>query len=309
MRHVQTLDSLPLRGAWVTIGSFDGVHIGHQAVVSSLVSAAHKANAPAVVLTFYPHPAAVLRRLNGPFYLTTPQERAERLGKLGADWVITLPFTQELARQEAETFIQQLKQKLDLCCLWVGHDFALGHNRSGNIETLSQLSQRIPYQLKIIAPVQIKGQIVSSSIIRQAILNGDVHTAATWLGRPYDLSGTVIPGDQRGRTIGFPTANLETWPERLLPRNGVYATWAYTDHGRWPSVSNIGLRPTFELGTPQPRVETHLLDFDGDLYGQTLRIEFIRYLRPEQRFQNPNQLIQQIHQDSRSAREVFAHVS
>ncbi len=309
MRHVETLDNLPLRGAWVTIGSFDGVHIGHQAIVNNLVSAAHQAGAPAVVLTFYPHPAVVLRGLGGPFYLTTPQERAELLGKLGVDWVITLPFTQELAQQEAETFIQQLKQKLDICCLWVGHDFALGRNRGGNIETLHQLSQRIPYQLKVIPPVKIGEQVISSSIIRQAILTGNIAAATTWLGRPYDLSGTVITGDQRGRTIGFPTANLATWFERLLPENGVYATWAYTEQGRWPSITNVGLRPTFEQRAPQPRVETHLLDFEGDLYGQTLRIEFIRHLRPEQRFENPTRLIQQIRQDSLAAREVFAHVS
>ncbi len=306
MRHVQTLSSLPLHGAWVTIGSFDGVHLGHQAIINNLVSAAHQAGAPAVVLTFYPHPAAVLRGLSGPFYLTTPEERASLIGKLDVDWVITLPFTQQLARLQAEPFIQQLKQSLDMCCLWVGHDFALGHNRHGDIQTLQEISiHKVPYTLRVIPPVEIEGQIVSSTLIRQALQNGQVEQAERWLGRPYDLSGTVVTGNQRGRTIGYPTANIEVWSERLLPRNGVYATLAYTPQGCWPSITNIGLRPTFEPRAPQMRVETHLLDFDGDLYGQPLRIELLHYLRPEKRFDTPGQLIQQIQQDSLSARKVF----
>jgi riboflavin kinase / FMN adenylyltransferase len=309
MQHLRSLDISNLHSAWVAIGSFDGVHRGHQALIRQLVTHAHEAGSPAVVITFYPHPMVVIKDFQGAYYLTTPDERARLLSDLGIDAVITLPFTQQLASLTADEFMDQLSASLHLRSLWVGPDFALGRNRTGNIETLREIGQRLHYELRVIQPITDDSNIISSSLIRKLVSSGDVSAASRLLGRYYATSGEIVHGDGRGKGIGIPTANQEVWPELLLPATGVYATWALLGDRRLPSVTNIGFRPTFENQPVLPRIETHLLDFEEDLYTHSLKLEYVERLRPEQRFSSIQALLDQIHVDIGRAREVLLHAS
>lgn len=309
MQHVRSLDTVLLEGSWVTIGSFDGVHLGHQAIIRRLVEGAHSQGLPAVVITFFPHPSKVLKGNGRPFYLTTPEQRADILGGLQVDLAVTLPFNKELAALTADEFIGLLSKHLNLKRLLVGHDFALGHGREGNFEVLGVLGQKYHYVLEGLSPLLVAGELVSSSRIRELISQGNVVRASEYLGRRYALEGKVVPGDGRGRTIGIPTANLEIWEEQLLPARGVYATIARTDSTEVSSVTNIGFRPTFDNQSPQPKVETHLLNFNRDLYGTNLHVEFVEFLRAEQRFPSVQALVNQIQTDIKHAREVIPNVS
>jgi riboflavin kinase / FMN adenylyltransferase len=305
MLHHSTLKGLHLRGAWLTIGSFDGVHRGHQAILRKLVAAAHASAAPAVVLTFFPHPSLVLRGRSGPFYLTSPEERAMLLGKFGVDHVITLKFDQALASQTARSFVQALHAHLGLRHLCIGHDFALGRGREGDLTFLQNLGVELGYSINVMHPILQGGQVVSSSRIRAALAEGEVQLAKALLGRHYQVHGEVVAGDGRGRTIGIPTANLEVWPERLLPKSGVYACLACVDEQTRRAVVNIGVRPTFESQEALPRLEAHLLDYDGDLYGKDLSLAFVSRLRDEQRFPDFQALVKQIHADISKAKKIL----
>jgi len=305
MQHFRSLENVQLAGSWVTIGSFDGVHLGHRAIIRRLVEGAHAAGLPAVVITFFPHPSKVLRGNGRPFYLSTPEERALLLADLKVDVGITLTFDRQLADLTADEFMGQLSNHLQLRQLLVGHDFALGRGREGNFEVLGTLGQIYNYAIEGLAPFLVDGELVSSSRIRELIGQGKVAQAAHYLGRNYTVEGKVVPGDGRGRTIGIPTANIETWEERLLPGRGVYATRAYFNQQAYQSVTNIGLRPTFESQSPLLRTETHLLDFHQDLYGSELKLEFVEFLRPEQKFSSIQALVDQIHSDIQTAREVL----
>lgn len=305
MRHFNSLDQVSLQHTWLTIGSFDGVHLGHREIIQNLVSKAHEMGALAVVLTFHPHPAIVLKKRNDPFYLTTPQEKASLLGDLGVDVVITQPFDPSLASTSAANFMAILKNRLDIEHLLVGRDFALGQDRRGNISRLRQLGQEYGYTIEIFPPVEIEGQVVSSSKIRAALRDGDVLLAARFLGRPYRIIGKVINGDGRGRKIGIPTANLEVWPERAIPKSGVYVCQATLNQQPVGAVTNVGFRPTFENQPLKPTVEAHLLDFDGDLYGEEISLDFLLRLRDEQRFPSVQALVKQIQQDIARSRETL----
>jgi len=309
MQHLRGLEAVKLDGSWVTIGSFDGVHLGHQSIIKRLVECAHAENLPAVVITFFPHPSKVLRGNGAPFYLTTPEERAAILASLEVDIVITLTFDKELASHTADEFVGFLAQHLSLKRLLVGHDFALGRGREGNFDVLSKLGLKYGYSIEEFVPFMIQGEVVSSSRIREFINGGNVSRASQFLGRYYDVEGKVVPGDGRGRTIGIPTANLEIWMERLLPRRGVYATLADYDGKTYLSVTNIGLRPTFENQSPLLTLETHLLGLSQDLYGSSLKLEFVEFLRSEQRFPSVQALVDQIHSDIDRAKGVLSHVS
>ena len=308
MQHHLSLEALALDGAWVTIGSFDGVHRGHQAIINYLVHGAHAASKPAVVVTFFPHPAVVLRGLPGPIYLTSDDERARLFADLGVDHVITLTFDQELASHTAQQFMQNLADALHLSRLIVGNDFGLGRGRQGDILTLRHLGETLGYEVDGFTPISINEQVISSTRIRHLITQGLVSEAALLLGRWHNLTGRVVHGDGRGRTIGIPTANLSIWPERVIPARGVYATLASIHNHPVPAVTNIGLRPTFEANAALTRVESHLLDYDEDLYGMELRLDFVKFLRPEQRFPSASALLDQIHQDILNAREVLPYV-
>lgn len=309
MVHYKSLEDLYLDASWATIGSFDGVHRGHQEIIHKLVQEAHQAQGQAVVVTFFPHPAVVLRGLQGPFYLTTPDERAALLEQLGIDAVVTLHFDKQLAAQTAEEFMQNLSTHLGLKKLLVGHNFGLGRGRQGDVPTLTRLGEQMGYQVEEISPIRNGEEAISSSRVRALLSKGDVQSAAELLGRPYKVTGEVNHGDGRGHGLGIPTANLAVWNERIIPAVGVYATWAWVEGQRQLSVTNIGVRPTFESEPVYARIETHLLDFDHDLYGQTMDLEFVQFLRREQRFSSIQALLDQIHQDISRTREVLEHAA
>jgi riboflavin kinase/FMN adenylyltransferase len=304
MQHYSILESASLKNSWLTIGTFDGVHRGHQAILTELVAGAHAKNCPAVVLTFHPRPAAVLQGLSGPFYLTSPDERAEQMARLGVDVVFTLPFTREIAATTAEDFMRRLREHLDVRVLLVGEDFALGRGREGNIERLQQLGQILGYEVRSLNRVTANGQPISSTRIRSLLTEGDVAAAADMLGRLYRLQGEVVHGDGRGRTIGIPTANVAFWDEQMLPANGVYACRATWQGQSWAAATNVGLRPTFS-GEKALSVEAHLLNFKGDIYGQQLRLDFLHRLRGEQKFPSVEALIEQIRRDIEETRSRF----
>jgi riboflavin kinase/FMN adenylyltransferase len=305
-QHYRSLDAIHLSNTWLTIGVFDGVHRGHQEIIHRLTAGAHENGAPAVVLTFSPHPALVLAGRDIRC-LTTPEERAAILFSLGIDAVINMEFTRELAEHTAEDFMADLKRHLGLKELLTGHDFALGKNRAGNLERLARLGLDLGYRVSTLEPVQFNNEVISSTLIRQAIAEGDVNRAAGKLGRYYALTGPVIPGDGRGRTIGIPTANVDIPTCKAIPLNGVYACWASLDDKRYRAVVNIGLRPTFTGPTGQvlPRVEAHLLDYTADLYGRTITLEFVERLRAEQKFPSVDALVAQIKSDALTARNIL----
>lgn len=317
-QHVYDLTQVQLdRPAHVTIGSFDGVHRGHQYIIRQLIEAARASDALAVVLTFYPHPSVVLGRQKPPFYINSPEEKAQLLAELGVDLIVTHPFNEEVRHIRAHEFVDLLCRHLCMSDLWIGHDFALGYQREGNAARLRELGQEKGYRLHVIdQPVMWRGEIVSSSRVRRALAAGDVEEAMGCLGRPFRLPGVVIEGVHRGKRLGIPTANLAVWDERAIPANGVYACWATLSPDpspatigqsaqRHPAVVNIGVRPTVETSGKQT-VEAHLLDFESDLYGQTLVLDFIARLRDEQRFASVDALVTQIRQDIAQAREILA---
>lgn len=308
MQLFTSLDSTTADGAWLTIGSFDGVHRGHQEIVRRLVAGAHANAAPAVVLTFFPHPAVVLRGVNGPFYLTSPNERAFLLGNLGVDMVIVEIFNQQLADTSARDFVIKLKKCLGIKRLLVGHDFTLGRRREGNIAALEQLGNELNFILEVTSPVMDNGKVISSSQVRTALLVGNITLVHELLGRPYSVTGEVVPGDGRGRLIGIPTANLKIWPEQLLPSTGVYVSKVYLGDKIYGAITNIGVRPTFDSPTPILWVETHILDFRGNLYGQKIRINFFARLRSERKFPNIQELLAQINDDVILARQMLEAV-
>jgi riboflavin kinase/FMN adenylyltransferase len=308
-QHLRSLDEVTLRKSWVTIGSFDGVHLGHQAIVRDMVLGAHSSGAVAVVVTFYPHPAKFLGRRSNAFELSTPDERARLLMDMGVDFVVTLTFNQDLANTSAKEFMVLLKYHLGLEHLWIGHDFALGRGREGTETVLRQLGDELGYQVDVVDAMQVEGVPISSTRIRSLLQSGNVRSAAQLLGRPYALSGIVVPGDQRGRMIGIPTANIEPDENKLIPQSGVYACKAriLPDLAEvvFQAAVNIGIRPTFDGNSTKIHVEAHLLDFSADLYGKTLELEFIERLRGEERFSNVQALIDQIHADIQRTKGII----
>ena len=310
MRTYHALPNPPLDlPSTLAIGNFDGVHRGHQALLGAMIDDARRHGRQAGLLTFDPHPTAVLRPDRVHSYLTTMAERLEALAELPLDFAVVYPFSLETARTPARSFIAQVQQALKLAALWVGPDFALGRNREGDVSALRDMGEELGFSVHVIEPQVLDGEELRSGRIRGYLLDGDVQGAAQQLGRPYQVTGQVVAGAQRGRSIGFPTANLAVPEGRLLPANGVYATWAHLDDDplmrgrRLASVTNIGVRPSFDNG--QRTVEAHLLDFDGDLYGRPLTLQFAARLRPEQRFPGVDALIAQIGQDAAAARRLL----
>jgi riboflavin kinase / FMN adenylyltransferase len=308
MPHIQTLDGFFLERSCATVGSFDGVHFGHSAILQSLVEDAHRQGIPAVVITFSPHPAFILRGIQAHYYLTTAEEKADLLLQSGVDWVITLPFTRQLAALPAETFIQNIQMHLNMQQLWIGYDFTLGKDQKGDYSTLKNIGNQIGFKVNLVPPFILDGEIVSSSGIRQMIQAGNVEQAARHLGRWYFLNETVTHGDGRGQGLGFPTANLEFNPERLLPASGVYATRAHIDGEIFQSVTNVGYRPTFNHTPENPLVEVHFIKYNQLIYGKKIKLEFIGFLRKEIRFENVQELIAQMHHDVDNASEVLSDV-
>ena len=302
MRHIGLIEEAKLsRRSVVTIGAFDGVHRGHQSLIRQLVTHAQESDLAPVVLTFYPHPQMVLGGYQPGFYLTMPDAKAQLLGELGVELVVTHPFNDEVRQIRAADFVTDLLRYLKMASLWVGADFAMGYQREGNVELLSRQAQMRDFSLRVVDLMDAGGERVSSSRIRAALAAGDVTEAARLLGRPYRVPGQVTRGAQRGRSIGFPTANLAVEDEQAIPDRGVYAGWAMLHSDRHPAVINVGVRPTFD-GTRTTVIEGHLLDFDSDLYNEMLKLDFVHRLRDERRFDGVEALVAQIRADIASAR-------
>lgn len=303
--HVQTLaDITERKPTFLAIGSFDGVHAGHQVILKQLVKAAREAGVQAAVLTFFPHPKRVVKNLKGPYYLSTLDERIEILRSLGVNLLITHPFDEAVRTTKADGFIDRLIEVMDLKQLW-GGDFALGHNREGDIPYLRKLGKIRGFTVESASELyMLNNRIVSSSRIRESLSKGDVADVKVCLGRPYQLVGQVVPGDQRGRTIGFPTANLDVWEEQLLPMNGVYASLVTVNGKTHIAATNVGVRPTVQ--GKDVRVEAHLLDFDEDIYGKEMRLQFMAFIRPEMKFNGLTELKNQIDKDVHQIRLSLA---
>lgn len=290
------VESLTLEGrTGLTIGAFDGVHLGHQALIRRMVAESQHAGMQAVVLTFDPLPRQVLGH-NKHGVLSTLEERLDFLKVLGPDGVVVQLFDRKTALIPATDFVTWLVEKLALVDLWVGPDFALGHNHEGNIPFLKDMGARCGFAVRVFEEtIQWGGHPVRSSRIRHALKGGDLVQANGCLGRPYRLSGIVEHGDQRGRLLGFPTANLQVVGDQLLPANGVYICRVHLHGERFDAIVNVGTRPTFDRHPPI--VEAHLLNFSRDIYAESLQLDFLHRLREELRFPSAEALIEQMHAD------------
>lgn len=298
VRSLAEVDAVP---SAVTIGNFDGVHRGHRTLVHRAVDAALRNGLRSVVITFEPHPAAVLRPGSEPPRLQSLEQRLEALEDLGVELTLVLAFTQELSALTADEFVAQvLVEGVGAATVVVGTNFRYGHRAAGDIVHLSEAGERHGFAVEAVGLLALDGDQVSSSAIRRAVADGEVEAAARGLGRPFALRGEVVAGDGRGRTIGIPTANLAVDTSVVVPADGVYAGRVTLDGVSYPAVTNVGQRPTFEgTGTT---VETHLLDAEVTLYGRVIEVTFEHRLRGERRFDGPDELVQQIHDDIARAR-------
>ena len=292
------------RPAAVTIGKFDGVHRGHQHLVRRLLEEARKRDLASVVVTMHPHPATVLRPGTPISYLCSLEERVELLQGLGVDQVAVLSFTSELAQLSYREFVTLIIDQLDMRLLLAGPDLALGRNREGNVEAIRPLALEKGFELALVELLSEEEAKVGSGAVRQALAAGEMETVTRLLGRPFALHGPVVRGAERGRTIGFPTANIAIGADLALPSFGVYVTRAYLGESTYDSITNIGKRPTFN--EDRPTIETYILDFDADCYEQQLRIELLTRVRAEMRFDGIEALKAQISSDVQTARDYFA---
>jgi riboflavin kinase/FMN adenylyltransferase len=302
MRIVRGLESVPpeSRPSAVALGVFDGVHVGHRAILGTALTRARADGLEAVACTFDPHPMEVLQPDRAPRPITTLEERLALIGETGIDTVVVLTFTRELAAVEPEAFVKEvLLERLRAREVVVGYNHRFGRGARGDARLLQELAPRMGFQAHVVPPMTVEGTPVSSSEIRAALQRGDVTRAARDLGRPYSIAGLVTSGAGRGRTLGFPTANIESERPVLVAR-GVYRGRVLIDDTAHPAVVNVGVRPTF--GETTLAVEAHLLDFSGDLYGRRVRLEFLERLREEMRFSSVEALKAQVARDIESAR-------
>jgi riboflavin kinase / FMN adenylyltransferase len=304
VQHYRSVEEVNLQNSWLTIGVFDGVHRGHQEIIRKMTVGAHANDAPAVVLTFNPHPASVLGG-HEIKCLTLPEERAELLGQLGVDVVITEQFTRELSTVTAYDFMARLTRQLGLKQLLIGYDFALGKGREGNATRLAEIGSEFGYTVDVVSALSDKSGVISSTEIRKLIEVGNVSEAAHLLGHPYSLLGSVIHGDGRGRTINVPTANLSYPREKMIPAKGIYACWAYLNGTRYRAAINIGTNPTFTPDKETYNVEAHLLDFHQEIYGTDVRLDFVARLRDELKFDSVDELLDQIWKDVEESRRIL----
>jgi riboflavin kinase/FMN adenylyltransferase len=292
----------------LAIGNFDGLHRGHLKIIERIRRGALERAGTAVVLTFDPHPPRVLRPDKAPALLMTPAQKQDALARAGVQGLAVVRFTEELSRWEPEVFVRRvLADWLRVAEVWVGADFLFGRDRSGNFSLLRTLGQQFGFRVEKIDPIRYKDFVVSSTRIRRLVSEGRVEEAGALLGRHFTIEGVVVEGARRGRELGFPTANLASDNE-LLPPNGVYATFSSIDGVVHPGVTNIGVRPTFG-GPPTVSVETHVLGYSGDLYGQRQALAFVQRLRDERRFPDVDALREQIAADVRRAGRLFDKLS
>lgn len=306
-KGMSELKSAPNK-AVVTIGNFDGVHVGHQDLLKAVMDSAARIGGTPVAITFRPHPQFVLRPSSAPQLINTYEEKIELLGSYGMNVVVDEPFSREFSNISPEKFVDDfLIKKLNTNILYLGYDFSFGKERAGSVDVMKKLAAARGIEMHVMPAKKIEDKIVSSSLVRSAMDAGDMEHVNMYLGRPFFLRGLVWRGEGRGRTIGVPTANLQT-ENRKYPKVGVYATrckW----RGDWhQSVSNIGYNPTFKGdGTDLPlKIETHLFDFNNDMYGDEIEVEFYSYIRPEQKFSGVDALLTQIKKDFTQAKAILA---
>jgi riboflavin kinase / FMN adenylyltransferase len=288
----------------LTLGVFDGLHLGHQLIMRTVVERARATGAVPTVITFDPHPRAVLHPESSPPLLQTLDQKVEGFGVLGIEQTIVVRFTEEFSLIRAEEFLEDVvKERLHAKEVYLGKGFAFGHNREGHIDLLRRTSADLGFFADEVPEVRLRGRRVSSSRIRELLLHGRVNLARRMLGRPYGVEGRVIRGNERGHTLGFPTANLHP-QNRVIPARGVYVTGTLID-GQWRrSVTNVGIRPTFEVDT-EPSVETFVMNWSGDLYGDVIRVRFLHRLRDEKKFGSIDELRAQIQNDVIDAQSYF----
>lgn len=290
----------------LTLGVFDGLHLGHQHIMQTVVDRAARTKAIPTVITFDPHPRAVLHPESAPPLLQTFDQRLAAFEVMGIEQAIVIRFNKDFAAQNAETFLREIvHERLQAKEVYLGKGFAFGKNRGGNIELLRKMSAELGFFADEVPEVRLRGHRVSSSRVRQTLFDGKVNLARGYLGRPYGIEGKIIHGMRRGHTIGFPTANLHP-QNRVIPKFGVYATATLID-GVWRrSITNVGVRPTFE-GDKEPSIESYIFDFEGDLYGNVLRVRFLHRIRDEKKFSGIDELRMQIEKDTQRALSYFSH--
>ncbi len=288
-----------------TIGIFDGVHLGHKSIIGLMRKNAARNSCSSCIITFFPHPQKVLRGIDMPLIVPL-KERFRLLEKEGVDIAVCFNFTKAFSKISAKDFVKDyLVGKINIKTIFIGPDLFFGRNREGNLELLKSMGKSFDFETRTVRPVYFEDELISSTAIREFIEDGNVKKAANFLGDCFSVEGNVKEGERRGRELGFPTANLDTdW--ELLPKNGVYITWAEMDGKKFKSITNVGTRPTF--GKNQLLVETHIIEFKGDIYGKTIRVSFIDRLRDEKRFANVESLISQISTDVENAKKVFAEL-
>ena len=301
--HKELPSQLPQKNTVLAIGVFDGVHTGHQHLLKRLKDNAAQGGMLSGVLTFVNHPRTVLVPDTCIKFITSVNDRLALLERTGVDMVIPLTFELELSRLRAHEFVELLQERLRMAGLVMGHNFVMGYRREGTPEVLKAIGSEKGFSVTVVDPVSANGERVSSTATREAISAGDVDKAYRNLGRPFALQGKVVAGNSRGKSLGFPTANLSIAKDRILPGDGIYATWAYVGDKRYMAATNVGVRPTF--GEAERVVEAFILDFDGDLYGSAITVEFVERLRNEQRFETPEALVAQMHKDVEQTREVL----
>lgn len=295
----------------VTLGTFDGLHLGHQKIISDVVDEAAERGAESVVVTFDRHPAELLRPENVPYFLTSFEDKVSLISACGIDHLLVIPFDQAESERSAEDFVREiLIGKLSTELLIVGHDVHFGNNREGNFSFLERVSKELDFEIRKVDPVMLSrgdSEAISSTAIRRALRGGEVESATQMLGRPYSISGEVVYGDQRGRTIGFPTANLVLSSDRAWPADGVYAgIFTRTDASEHMCAINVGRRPTFYEHADTSLLEAHLLDFDDDLYGEICGVSFLYFLRSEKRFDGIDSLVEQLKDDVAKTRSLLS---
>jgi riboflavin kinase/FMN adenylyltransferase len=305
MEIEQELASVAPQGkTLLTIGVFDGVHAGHRYLLEKLQQRAAEKKLLSGVVTFNPHPQSVLHPDNQLPWLSNLEDRVRAFQELGVNIVAVLTFTPKVAQLSALDFMSLLKKHLKMRGIMVGPDFVLGRGQEGDVNLLRTLGREMNFSVEVIPPFTINSEVVSSTLIRQALVQGDMRRVERLMGHYFYLRGEVITSDKRGRVLGFPTANLDTKPQQALPGNGIYATITQVDGKRFPSATNIGTRPTF--GEGEKMVETHLLNYEGDLYGKEIKVEFVQKLRDEQRFSSSEELKIQIEKDVRKVKALLA---
>ncbi|MCZ8520007.1 MULTISPECIES: bifunctional riboflavin kinase/FAD synthetase [Paenibacillus] len=311
MRTIQLTFPLPQpgRAGWpcgvLAIGDFDGVHRGHQEVISRAVERGKELGLPAAIMTFHPHPRQVLGMDKYTRLLTPLSAKEERLRELGVDTLYIVDFSKSFMCVTPEQFVEEMLVPLGVNTVFVGFDFTFGHRGAGTPDTLCELAAG-RFAVEVVRPYHIDGHKVSSTLVREALLAGRIRQATHLLGRPYHVRGKVVHGDGRGHSIGFPTANVEVTAPYVVPVNGVYAVQVEVRGHKRAGVMNLGVKPTFGSHVEEPVFEAHLFDFDDSLYGEEVRVDFIEYIRAERKFESVPELIEQIGRDAREARSLLS---